>query len=910
MKTLKYFLSIIILISAVWSCTEEEFGDDSFVETVVAPTNVTTLFNITQDNTGLVTITPNSEGAISYSLTFGDETPSAVTILQGDNVAHTYAEGNYDVKVIAKGITGLTTEITVPLLVSFNAPENLVVEITNDEAVSKKVNVTATADFATMFDVYFGEEGNEEPVSGNIGDMVSFVYEAPGMYTIRVVAKGAAIETTEYTVEFEAIAIVQPIEAAPTPPSRKVEDVISIFSDAYASIEGTDYFPDWGQGGQGSSWAMFELDGDEMLNYIKLSYQGVAVGETVDVSGMEFLHMDIWTADLPQIETSLINGVDGDSTEKPVMKDLTIDQWTSIDIPMAEYLEQGLSVDQIFQLKFVGEPWAEGTVFIDNVYFYKTPSNCTSEMEENIDPIMGNINWTFKTNDEAHAFEAFGNIAADIVDNPLVDELNPSCNVQSYVKTAGCETWSGVGKGLSNAIDLTASQDRVFKMKVFAKDHATEVTLRLEYEPYPNADPSAEVVQTMTKVGEWEELTFDFSAHSDKTFKSIIVYFDRNNSCDDATYYFDDIVQVNGGSTPPPTGDVMDFEPGSTVYEWTGFGAADYTAIPASVIANPDASGINTSAQVVEIQKLIGAQTWAGASTPLDGIIDFSGGTTIKVKVWSPRVGTAILLKMEDLNSPKDGNSNPTVFAEVQVSTTVANAWEELSFDMTSAGSFSTSISYGNVILFPDFGVAGNGENFYFDDVTVAVKEGGGSGSGGGSGGGGSTDAYNLTLPIDFESTGFGGNWAWNVFENDSNPALEFVANPSESGINTSSNVAKITALQAGQAWVGTEVAHGEMGITWDLSSSNAIIKIMVYKTVISDVGIKLVNPTGGAQEEIKVANTKVNEWEELTFDFTSRIGNGLDGSTNIDQIVVFPDFGVRSQDNVVYFDNITFGSN
>ena len=176
--------------------------------------------------------------------------------------------------------------------------------------------------------------------------------------------------------------------------------------------------------------------------------------------------------------------------------------------------------------------------------------------------------------------------------------------------------------------------------------------------------------------------------------------------------------------------------------------------------------------------------------------------------------------------------------------------------------------------------------------------------------GGGST--YNLSLPIDFETSGFGASWTWNVFENDTNDPLEFVANPNASGSNTSSTVAKITALQTGAAWVGTETAHGEMGITWDLSASNAIIKIMVYKTIISDVGIKLANPTGGAQGEIKVPNTKINEWEELTFDFSDRIGNGLDGSTNIDQIVVFPDFNLdgRTSDNVVYFDNIRFTSN
>ena len=95
------------------------------------------------------------------------------------------------------------------------------------------------------------------------------------------------------------------------------------------------------------------------------------------------------------------------------------------------------------------------------------------------------------------------------------------------------------------------------------------------------------------------------------------------------------------------------------------------------------------------------------------------------------------------------------------------------------------------------------------------------------------------------------------------------------------------------------------MGITWDLSPSNAIIKIMVYKTVISDVGIKLVDPAGGAQAEIKVANTLINQWEELTFDFTGNIGLG--NTTGLDQIVVFPDFNARTSDNVIYFDNITF---
>jgi hypothetical protein len=209
-----------------------------------------------------------------------------------------------------------------------------------------------------------------------------------------------------------------------------------------------------------------------------------------------------------------------------------------------------------------------------------------------------------------------------------------------------------------------------------------------------------------------------------------------------------------------------------------------------------------------------------------------------------------------------------------------------------------SGLSFNDIIQLKFDGQEGvNPSNIWLDNIYF-YKTGGGGGN------------YTLDDPIDFEPSGFGADWAWNVFENDSNPPLEFVANPDASGINTSATVAKITALQAGQPYVGCETVHGEMGITWDLDASNAFIKIMVYKTVISDVGIKLVNPTGGAQEEIKVPNTKINEWEELTFDFSDRIGNGLDGSTNIDQIVVFPDFDGRTSDNVVYFDNITFGPN
>jgi hypothetical protein len=113
------------------------------------------------------------------------------------------------------------------------------------------------------------------------------------------------------------------------------------------------------------------------------------------------------------------------------------------------------------------------------------------------------------------------------------------------------------------------------------------------------------------------------------------------------------------------------------------------------------------------------------------------------------------------------------------------------------------------------------------------------------------TIEYSTTAPyypIDFEIDGFGATWTWTVFENDDDPAVEFVENPDKTGINTSATVAKITARRNGAPYVGCETKHGTDigGFTFD--ENNKTVKIMVYKSVKSDVGIKFAEFNGEAQ--------------------------------------------------------------
>ena len=464
MKKIKNYFKALFLVLFVVACTEDDIRDINYLSSIELPTNVSAAYSITQDNSGLVTITPSGDGVVSYDINFGDSTDDPYNVSQGGSVEHTYLEGTYEIEVIAYNLYGDAVSVTQELIVSFQAPQNLVVLVENDAALTKLVNVTATADFATTYEFYSGEDGVTQPVAtANIGDAISYQYAEPGVYNISVIAMGGAIATTEYTAEFEVTEILAPIASAPAAPNRDAGNVISIFSSVYEDVVGTDTFPDWGQAGQGSAWGTYDLNGDSMLQYTNLSYQGIQIGSPQDLTSMEFIHLDVWTADSDyQLETSLISLTNG---EKPVVSDLTANAWTSLDIPLSAFTDQGLTVADIHQLKFVGIPWATGTVFIDNVYFYKVSSASTFDdgLLSNGDFESGSESWLIGVDDTTSAPVATnaGNthysVNVSAAGNPW--EVNASQKVEiiegnSYTLTF--DAWSDVNRSMIAGIGLSA----------------------------------------------------------------------------------------------------------------------------------------------------------------------------------------------------------------------------------------------------------------------------------------------------------------------------------------------------------------------------------------------------------------------------------------------------------------------
>lgn len=157
-------------------------------------------------------------------------------------------------------------------------------------------------------------------------------------------------------------AVTAPPVAATTP-TKAAEDVISVFSDAYTNVAGTNFYPNWGQSTQ---YTQYSAAGNQTLKYSNLNYQGNQFASAINASSMEYLHIDIWTINCTSFQVFLISpGVEQAVTLTP-----TFLGWNSFDIPLTSYTTPNKS--NIIQFKYVGTTGS--TVYLDNIYFWKAPA--------------------------------------------------------------------------------------------------------------------------------------------------------------------------------------------------------------------------------------------------------------------------------------------------------------------------------------------------------------------------------------------------------------------------------------------------------------------------------------------------------------------------------------------------------
>ncbi|MUP43694.1 hypothetical protein [Christiangramia aestuarii] len=660
MKIFKILAMLTISLLLFTGCEDDEITNYAFQD-VSAPENVTAVFDVSQDDTGTVTVTPSGDGAQVFQVDLGNG--ESTELAAGESVTTVYDEGEYLVKVVAVGSTGLTSEYNQMLNISFKAPENLMINVDQPANNPKTITVSATADNATVFDVYFGDVDEEEPTQLMPGGSVEHTYE-PGVYELTVVARGAGAATAE---EDEIIIVPEATDPLKLPITFDVGTV----SYAAGTFGGTSYEvvsnPD--ASGANTSDSNVAAVTNSGANWEGIAY---TLGEPVDFSGSaKTISMKVWSDVALPVLLKFEGGVNGErQTEVSANHGGT--GWEELTFNFATDAVKSY----IDGTQGAGEPFVPTGQYSTMVIFIDGPGTAAGTFY--LDDIEQDPGIPFKLPVTFDNFAAYteGMISPfggtfEVVANPDTSGDNPAAsNVGAFTKDGG--QYEGLTFNLDEAIDFSGD-NKTMSVTLWSD---VEYTVLFKLETGVNGERSNEVRATHTGSG-WETLTFDFNnatkSYIDGSqgvgepfvptgeYASFSVFFAFEGSAA-GTYYIDDIFKVGD--------DVVslfseDFESADN-FETSGIGF--------NLVTNPQQSGINDSDGMVGEVINAGGQYEAVTFT-FDEAIDFSAGKTITLKVYS-ETAYPVLYKLET-------GVNGERAAEVEVNHG-GTGWEELTFDFAN----------------------------------------------------------------------------------------------------------------------------------------------------------------------------------------------------------------------------------
>ena len=166
------------------------------------------------------------------------------------------------------------------------------------------------------------------------------------------------------------------------------------------------------------------------------------------------------------------------------------------------------------------------------------------------------------------------------------------------------------------------------------------------------------------------------------------------------------VPQVIAGSTNATS----TFESGDTSYSLTPFGGPNLSTPP---IAVETTTASYAGSRSLSFVKIAGSQTWAGV-TVITQPCSKKFSTTYSMKVYAPDT-SSVLLKIEDAAGTA---------VEASATPSSGGSWQTLNWDFGTNGSYSASVNYTKLSIFPAFGAVGTGQTYYIDDLVYSTTEG------------------------------------------------------------------------------------------------------------------------------------------------------------------------------------------
>lgn len=480
------------------------------------------------------------------------------------------------------------------------------------------------------------------------------------------------------------------------------------------------------------------------------------------------------------------------------------------------------------------------------------------------------------------------------------DPTNASNTVLEVTKPVGAQSWAGVVLGndsLANAIPFSSGNTQ---MRAVVYSPAVGTAIRLKVEDETNGSIAVETEVLTTVANAWDTLTFDFANHVSgtppinfaSTYDKIAIFFGFGSTpmTTAETYYLDYVEFYGGSGSGGPTKLPIDFPITFDDSATVDYALIDFGGNASSLAADP----ANASNVVMKATKTANAQIWAGTSVgfSLANAIPFSANSnSITAVFYSPASGVPMRIKVEDA-------TNPAISVETEVNTTVANAWDTLTFDFTSQVSGTSPINYANTYdklsVFFNFGTSPTAaEDYYIDNITF----------------GGSIVAppptkAPISLPITWDDT---ANVNYNFIDFGGNSSA-IAADP----MNAANIVLMSTKTNNSQVWAGTSLG-ASLSVAIPFAASNTTISAVVYSPDANiPVLLKVEDQTNPSiSVETEVNTTVANAWDTLHFDFSNHVPNtpAINFANTYDKVSIFYDFGTAGTGKVYYVDEVLFGT-
>lgn len=298
-----------------------------------------------------------------------------------------------------------------------------------------------------------------------------------------------------------------------------------------------------------------------------------------------------------------------------------------------------------------------------------------------------------------------------VVGNPLITPENSSSLVGLYMDQPG-QPWSALCQEFPEGIDLSAFNQLSFQVYT---DEAAPIPVLMKLEG--GSSPAVEIWTSITKTGEWETITADFSNQIGMDHRRACIFFNGGVETSEVDNYYIDNLQF---AHAPFTGCLINFDEAAFLSDvWRYFPSDDSGDF--SVVDNPDPDAVNSSEKVGRaVEKASSGQPWQGMYTDLPAPIVFTNDKIVTIKVWSPKE-TTLTMKIELPLTP----GAPSSSGDVTVAITKVGEWEELTFDFSTAPTpLPDDGQYTRVTLIWDINnIPAEDVVYYFDDVSLTTGE-------------------------------------------------------------------------------------------------------------------------------------------------------------------------------------------